>query len=214
MTEGDYRVLCGLTVLEVLTGQAYLRSTIPAPSSGYGGGVLNRGEDLPKTVEATAQEQVDAVRTVQKTGPYHLMGFSNGGIITFELACQLQEQGERTAFLGLIDVSARERKSGISGRWRQDCFPGRTLGKIPAFIERSLKAHPDSWFYQWIMKAIRMVFHGVLFRSAAKSLPGSVAAAHSSINLKEETLAFYPAGSHANMKVQLERLPYVPPSHV
>jgi len=48
-----------------------------------------------------------------------------------------------------------------------------------------------------------MVFHGVLFRSAAKSLPESVAAAHSSINLKEETLAFYPVGSHANMKVQL-----------
>jgi hypothetical protein len=39
--------------------------------------------------------------------------------------------------------------------------------------------------------------------SAAKSLPESVATVHSSINLKEETLAPYSTGSHTNMKVQL-----------
>jgi thioesterase domain-containing protein len=131
------------------------------------------------------------------------MGFSNGGIITFELACQLQEQGEKIAFLGIIDVTAPSTEVRYIKTLAATLFPGRILGKIPAFFERSLKAHPDRWFYKWIMKAIQMVFHGVLFRSTAKSLPESVAVVHSSINLKEESLALYPTESHANMKVQL-----------
>jgi acyl-CoA synthetase (AMP-forming)/AMP-acid ligase II/thioesterase domain-containing protein/acyl carrier protein len=173
------------------------------PVFGIRGRGLEPGEELPGTVEATAKEQVDAIRTVQKTGPYHLMGFSNGGIIAFELACQLQELGEKTAFLGIIDVSAPATEVRYIKTLAATLFPGRILGKIPAFFERSLKAHPDSWYYQWIMKAIQMVFHGVLFRSTAKSLPESVTVVHSAINLKEESLAPYPTGSHANMKVQL-----------
>jgi thioesterase domain-containing protein/acyl carrier protein len=173
------------------------------PVFGIRGRGLEPGEELPKTVEATAKEQVDAIRTVQKTGPYHLMGFSNGGIISFELACQLQEQGEKTAFLGIIDVSAPATEVRYIRTLATKLFPGHLLGKIPAFFERSLKAHPDSWSYKWIMKAIQVVFHGVLFRSTAKSLPESVAVAHSSTNLKEGILAPYPTGSHANMKVQL-----------
>ena len=173
------------------------------PVFGIRGRGLEPGEELPKTVEATAKEQVDAVRTVQKTGPYHLMGFSNGGIITFELACQLQEQGEQTAFLGLIDVSAPATEVRYIRTLAARLFPGRTLGKIPAFFERSLKAHPDSCLYKWIMKAIQMVFHGVLFRSAAKSLPESVATVHSAVNFKEESLSPFPRESHPNMKVQL-----------
>jgi thioesterase domain-containing protein/acyl carrier protein len=173
------------------------------PVFGIRGRGLEPGEELPKTVEATAKEQVDAVRTVQKTGPYHLMGFSNGGIITFELACQLQEQGERTAFLGLIDVSAPATEVRYIKTLAATLFPGRLLGKIPAFFERSLKAHPDSCFYKWIMKAIQMVFHGVLFRSAAKSLPESVATVHAAVNFKEESLSHFPRESHPNMKVQL-----------
>ena len=173
------------------------------PVFGIRGRGLEPGEELPRTVEATAKEQVDAVRTVQKTGPYHLMGFSNGGIIAYELACQLQELGEMTVFLGIIDVSAPATEVRYVKTLATKLFPGQVLGKIPAFFERSLKAYPDSWIYKWIMKAIQMVFHGVLFRSPAKSLPESVGGVHSSINLKEESLAHYPAESRPNMKVQL-----------
>ena len=53
------------------------------PVFGIRGRGLATGETLPKTVEETAREQVEALRTVQKTGPYHLLGFSNGGIIAY-----------------------------------------------------------------------------------------------------------------------------------
>lgn len=173
------------------------------PVFGIRGRGLEPGEILPTTVEATAEEEVDAIRTVQDRGPYHLMGFSNGGIIAFELACQLQEQGEKTAFLGLIDVSAPATEVRYIKTLAATLFPGRILGGIPAFFERRLKAHPDRWFYAWILKSIHMVFHGLIFRSGAKSLPESVSELHASVHFKPETLARYPQENRGNMKVQL-----------
>ena len=174
------------------------------PVFGIRGRGFEPGETLPATVEATAKEQVDAMKTVQKTGPYTLMGFSYGGTIAFEMACQLKEQGESIAFLGIIDVSAPATEVRYLKTLAAKLFPGRVLGKIPAFFEHHLKAHSDRWFYQWIMKSINMVFHGLLFRSTAKSLPESVSESHASVHYKPESLAKYPQENHPNMRVQLQ----------
>lgn len=56
------------------------------------------------TVEEVATSYIEAIRTVQPTGPYHLAGLSFGGIVAFEMARQLQQQGEQIAFLGLFDA--------------------------------------------------------------------------------------------------------------
>ena len=173
------------------------------PVFGIRGRGLEPGEVLPTTVEDTAREQVDALRTVHKTGPYHLLGFSNGGIIAFEMACQLQEQRDDVAFLGLIDVSAPSTEVRYFKTLAAMLFPGPVLGKIPAFFERHLKTHPDRWFYKWIMKSIHMVFHRLLFRSQAKSLPESISEVHASVHFREDTLARFPEGSRPNMRVQL-----------
>jgi len=57
-------------------------------------------------VEAMAAEYVEAMRSVQPAGPYYLGGWSMGGVIAFEMARQLQEQGETIGLLALIDASA------------------------------------------------------------------------------------------------------------
>src|SRR5262249_57381994 len=44
-----------------------------------------------------------ALRMVQPEGPYLLAGSSMGGVIAYEMAQQLVEEGEEVAFLGLID---------------------------------------------------------------------------------------------------------------
>lgn len=173
------------------------------PVFGIRGRGLEPGEILPTTVEDTAREQVDAIRTVQKTGPYHLIGFSNGGILAFELACQLQDLNEEVSFLGLIDVSAPSTEVRYFKTIAATLFPGRTLGKIPAFFEDQLKAHPDSRIYAWILHLIRTVFHTLLFRSGKKSLPQSVQEAHSAVNFNEDSLAHFPKESHPNMIIQL-----------
>jgi thioesterase domain-containing protein len=40
----------------------------------------------------------------QPEGPYYLMGFSAGGVISYELARQLERMGKRVAYVGIIDM--------------------------------------------------------------------------------------------------------------
>ena len=42
-------------------------------------------------------------RRVQPEGPYHLGGFSFGGLVAYEAARLLIEDGEKVAFLGVVD---------------------------------------------------------------------------------------------------------------
>jgi thioesterase domain-containing protein len=54
-------------------------------------------------VETMAADYIAAMRAVQPVGPYRLGGWSLGGIIAFEMARQLQAQGESVSTLALID---------------------------------------------------------------------------------------------------------------
>jgi amino acid adenylation domain-containing protein len=59
----------------------------------------------PKTtVEEMATDYLNVLQTVQKQGPYQLVGWSFGGVVAFEMARQLQAQGESVSFLGLLDT--------------------------------------------------------------------------------------------------------------
>ena len=55
------------------------------------------------SIEAIAAHSIEQMRDIQSKGPYHLAGYCSGGVIAFEMALQLQAQGEEVAFLGLID---------------------------------------------------------------------------------------------------------------
>jgi oxalate---CoA ligase len=55
------------------------------------------------SITAIAKTYIADIKTIQPTGPYHLMGYSFGGLVAFEMACQLQQQGEPVNFLGLLD---------------------------------------------------------------------------------------------------------------
>lgn len=62
------------------------------------------GEGKPLTeVEAMAHSYVEAIRGVQARGPYTLGGWSSGGIIAFEMARQLESQGEVVERVILLD---------------------------------------------------------------------------------------------------------------
>ncbi|WP_236670452.1 thioesterase domain-containing protein, partial [Streptomyces antimycoticus] len=45
------------------------------------------------------------IRTVQASGPYHLLGWSFGGHVVQEMAAQLEEAGEEVAALVVLDSS-------------------------------------------------------------------------------------------------------------
>lgn len=58
--------------------------------------------DLPSLAAA----HVAAIRRVQKRGPYHLLGWSVGGIIALEVAHKLQALGEKVERVALLDSYA------------------------------------------------------------------------------------------------------------
>jgi amino acid adenylation domain-containing protein len=53
-----------------------------------------------------AEDYVEQLRTVQPTGPYHLLGWSAGGRIAHEMALQLQAQGHEVRLLAMLDAPA------------------------------------------------------------------------------------------------------------
>jgi thioesterase domain-containing protein len=59
---------------------------------------------------------VDAIRTVQPTGPYLLGGWSFGGAVAFEMAQQLRSRGEQVALLALFDSWSPSLGQDATGR--------------------------------------------------------------------------------------------------
>jgi thioesterase domain-containing protein/acyl carrier protein len=63
------------------------------------------GKQNPHTkVEDMAADYIQEMRTVQPNSPYLLCGFSSGGTVAFEMARQLQAQGEEVALLAMFDT--------------------------------------------------------------------------------------------------------------
>lgn len=57
------------------------------------------------SVEEMAQYYIDEIRKFQPQGPYYLGGSSFGGVVAFEMACQLRLQGEMIGLLALFDTN-------------------------------------------------------------------------------------------------------------
>lgn len=55
------------------------------------------------TIYSMAEEYVHIIRSRQPEGPYHLMGWSMGGIIALTCAAVMEEQNEEIAFLGMLE---------------------------------------------------------------------------------------------------------------
>lgn len=56
------------------------------------------------TLTELADDYIVWMHSVQSTGPYHLLGWSFGGVLAHRLATRLQEKGEDVAFLGVLDA--------------------------------------------------------------------------------------------------------------
>ena len=75
------------------------------PFCAFEAAILTDGCEIkPEPVEETAARYVSELKKVQKTGPYHLCGYSFGGVVAYEMACQLVDAGDEVAFLGVLDT--------------------------------------------------------------------------------------------------------------
>ena len=71
-------------------------------------GLQARGVDQNQVshtrIEDMAAYYIEAVRSIQSDGPYLLGGWSMGGVVAYEMAQQLEAQGQQVALLALMDA--------------------------------------------------------------------------------------------------------------
>ncbi|MBB4132458.1 non-ribosomal peptide synthetase, partial [Xanthomonas sp. 3075] len=66
-------------------------------------------DPLPATLEALAAQMVELIQAVQPQGPYHLLGYSSGGLLAYAIAQHFGLHDQPIAFLGLLDCDCPDR---------------------------------------------------------------------------------------------------------
>ena len=136
---------------------------------------LEPGEKPKPTVEEAVMEYYDAIKTVQKEGPYFLVGFSAGATYAFELACTLQKRKERINYLGIIDASAPSPQRKLFNLTR-----GQGSNSLMAaghhlylFLRDRLKTKNGNIFYSAFVKVVSVTSQGLLYLKDASLLSES-----------------------------------------
>jgi amino acid adenylation domain-containing protein len=86
------------------------------------------GRESHYTIEEMAVFYIRALKSVQPHGPYYLGGWSFGGMIAFEMACQLKRQGNQMALLALLDAWPPASKEVF--------YPGWETGELLSFTQQ------------------------------------------------------------------------------
>ncbi|UYQ64836.1 non-ribosomal peptide synthetase [Streptomyces peucetius] len=129
---------------------------IPAEFPVYG--LQARGLDgqggIATGVAEMAADYVEQIRVVQPSGPYHLVGWSFGGLVAHEIATLLAEAGERVALLANLDQTPYDES------WEDDDYALPTerdvLETLLDFVGHDLADLPDGPLdHQWVMEIIR-----------------------------------------------------------
>jgi nonribosomal peptide synthetase DhbF len=95
------------------------------PVIGLQSAQLTHPEAKPDSIEEIADGHVAHIREIQPHGPYHLMGWSFGGIVAHAVAVRLEAAGERVATLALLDAYPLPEEHASS-----PVTPGWVLGSL------------------------------------------------------------------------------------
>ncbi|MFF9027203.1 amino acid adenylation domain-containing protein [Streptomyces iakyrus] len=88
---------------------------------------LGKPGPRPDTLEAMAADYADEIQQVQPAGPYHLLGWSFGGVAAYAVAVELRRRGERVGVLAVVDACPG---------WK-----GLTHDDVPELDEEDLHEH-------------------------------------------------------------------------
>ncbi|GAB4587093.1 hypothetical protein Ntsu_49250 [Nocardia sp. IFM 10818] len=84
------------------------------PLYGLQSPALSSSAPLPDSIEDWARLYIAQIRTVQPEGPYHLLGWSLGGVLAHAMAVQLQDEGEQVALLAMMDSRLQQADSTVA----------------------------------------------------------------------------------------------------
>ena len=140
---------------DVLWGYANLAVHLPPDQPVYG--IKSRGQlglKEPDNLEEMARLYLEAVRAHQPQGPYYLGGYCFGGNVAYEMARQLQFDGQRVALVALLDSAPSNAGYETVTWWRPDYawrfarnaahwlrdFAALSWGERHAFVRRKARA--------------------------------------------------------------------------
>lgn len=110
--------------------------SFPGPILGVALTAFNRDRQYPATVEDEVQSTLRALQAAGIAEPYRLLGYSFGGVFALELARALSAQGQKIAFLGMLDTPLGEQEWPLTTwgkfmwqRWRRARSRKRNLKK-------------------------------------------------------------------------------------
>lgn len=113
-TQGSRPPLFAIHMISLLNLPQHLGKDQPLYFLRYGMAAegSNRSIRLPE-LEKLASHYIDELQQVQPKGPYYLMGFSFGGMVAYEMACQLRANGHRVNLVGLLDTHLTHEKQPL-----------------------------------------------------------------------------------------------------
>jgi amino acid adenylation domain-containing protein len=128
--------------------------------------------DQLETIEQMASAYNLEIKKIQKRGPYLLGGWSVGGLVAFEMARQLYEEGEITRMLVLVDshlfqtaAEGQSDRSLMIGRFAANM--ARTVGvNISQLETKFLKLQPEE---QWAFLLKALIAENVLAIETAEA---------------------------------------------
>jgi acetoacetyl-CoA synthetase len=98
-------------------------------------------------VEDLAQYHLDAIKELQPHGPYYLIGYSLGGLITLEMAQRLTAQGEKVALLAMLETYPHPRFLSLRQRVRLAIrlarYRATTVSRLPMRDALAYIIHPS-----------------------------------------------------------------------
>ncbi len=92
-----------------------------------------------QTIEEMAGTYLDAIRGIQRKGPYLLAGYSFGGLVAYEMACALRRAGEPVALIALLEVDLHHRFLPLPHKL---AYAGRLAGRV---VAKLCTTSPAGW---------------------------------------------------------------------
>lgn len=137
---------------------------------------IDGAEEAQDRIEDMARYSLDSVRQIQPHGPYLLIGFSLGGLVTLEMAQQLIAEGEKVGLLAMLDAYphvsrlSREQRIRLSIRqtWRRVARRLHWLGVRPPY-ETTVEVSPSP-----ALQRFRETSYRALERYQPRYYPGKI----------------------------------------
>ncbi|MEI6708852.1 MAG: amino acid adenylation domain-containing protein [Methylococcales bacterium] len=113
-TQGSRPPLFAIHTITLVDFPRYIGKEQPLYFLRYGmaGEISDRSVRLPPLKELAAH-YINEMQKVQPNGPYYLIGFSFGGIVAYEMACQLATNGHQVNLVGLLDTYLTQEKESL-----------------------------------------------------------------------------------------------------